>query len=296
MKISITPISVSKMFRDGKLNVEGFINYCAELGADGVDILHSQSYPWLWKDKGREFKSLSGWIEKAGLKLAAYATGNNFAKLKEAEFLAQVELVKSALCEAAELGAPALRVFGGHHEDNGGDKGVLTHNGLALVMRGVELCLPFAAKNKVVMALENHGRLPGHSYELAAIIRHFDSPYVQCTFDCSNFMGGNMDEPEDPLRAYDNLRLHIAHVHVKDNGPAFPVSRNKRQGYVAGCGDVPLRQFVALLERDKYDGYCSLEYEAAAMVPEEYGVPQSIECLKHIRAVHQTIAITAKFG
>lgn len=287
MKISVTPISVSQMMRAGKMDAERFVNYCAEYGADGVDILDSKCYAWFWKDKAREFKALPGWLERAGVKLAACATGNNFAKLKEDECLAQVEVVQHALREASELGAPVLRIFGGHHADNGGESGMDTHVGLPLIMRGIEQCLPEAEKCKVVMALENHGRLPGHSYEVRKILDKFNSPWLQCTFDCSNFMGGNMDEPENPLLAYENLRGRIAHVHVKDSGPAFPVSRNKRQGYVAGCGDVPLRQFVALLERDWYDGYCSLEYEAAVMAPEEHGVPQSLAYLKNIRAIHQ---------
>jgi sugar phosphate isomerase/epimerase len=295
MKISMTPISVSRMMRENGWTVERFVGYCAEQGADGVDILHARSYPWFWKDPARDMAALPGWIDKAGLKLAAFAAGNNFAKLREEDLLGQVALVKEALQAAADLGAPVLRIFGGHHEDCGGEKGVRTHNGLGLVMRGIELCLKEAEARGVVMALENHGRLPGHAYEIAAVIRAFNSPFVKCTFDCANFMGNNMDEPEDPLRAYDHVRGHVAHVHVKDTGPSILKDR-QLHGYVAGKGVVPLRQLLAALEADGYAGYCSLEYEAGMIVPEEYGVPQSMDYLKDIRAIHQTLKQARRGG
>ncbi len=104
MKISVTPISVAQIMRAGKMDAEGFVNYCAEWGADGVEILTSQCYAWFWKDKAREFKALPGWLP-GRIKLAACATGNNFAKFNEA-LLAQVEIVKNALREAAELARP----------------------------------------------------------------------------------------------------------------------------------------------------------------------------------------------
>lgn len=295
VKLSITPISLSKSFREDGMTLESFVDYCVGLELDGVDILHTSSYPWLWKEPKRELAALSGWLERSGLQLAAWATGNNFAKLDETQFNAQVDLVKHALREAADHGASILRIFGGYHQDSGGEAGVFTHNGLELVIRGIERCLSEAEQLGVVMALENHGGLPGHSYEMAAILDAFNSPWIQCMFDCGNFMGNGMDEPEDPLRAYENVRGRVAHVHVKDNGPSIINSR-KLHGYVAGKGIVPLRQFAALLERDGYPGFCSLEYEASIMAPESYGVPASIEYLKSIRAIHRALKAQPKAG
>ncbi|KKR04415.1 MAG: AP endonuclease, family 2 [Candidatus Uhrbacteria bacterium GW2011_GWF2_39_13] len=287
MKIAITPISVSRMFRSGEMDIEKFMQFCAELEIDGIDLLDSNYYPWFWKDKKNEIRKIPGLLEKYGLKLAACATANNFAKLKEEDRKTTVEKVKSAIAEAAELGAPMLRVFGGHHYDFGGEAAIDHWNGLKLVMEGLEKCVEEAARYKVVLALENHGRLPGHSYEVEAIIKHFNSPWVKVMFDCANFMGNAMDEPENPLRAYERLKKHVVHVHVKDTGPAITSNLRRMEGYVAGMGKVPLRQFAALLEENNYQGFCSLEYEASAIVPETIGVKQSIEYLKRIRAIHQ---------
>lgn len=288
MKISVTPVSFSKMFVSGKMDIDSFIDCCSGLGVDAVDILDTVCYPWFWRGRETLDLNLKRRLEDSGLKLAAYATGNNFALSSDAEFGCNVDKVKNALREAAELGAPLLRIFGGAHEGSGGEKGMSTHKGLVRVAEGIEQCLPEAEKCNVVLALENHGRLPGHSYEVEALIKRFNSPYLKCVFDCANFMGNNMDEPEDPLRAYERLRQYVIHVHVKDNGPSI-VNDRKAHGYVLGKGNVPLRQFVNLLEDDSYSGYCSLEYEASRMMPEEYGVAESIEYLKEIRDTQKYI-------
>ena len=291
MKISCTPISMSKMFRDKEINLEKYIKFLGELELDATDLMDSSCYPWQYNNKEKEFSQIGKWLEQANLNLSAIACGNNFAKFSEEERRANIEIVKTAIREAAELGAPLVRIFGGYHEECGGEKGMLYANGLSCILQGIESCLDEAEKYKIILAVENHGRLPGLSYEIKGIIEHFDSPYVKCMFDCANFLANNMNETEDPIYAYEQLKEHIVHCHVKDWGKPFGVmSERKVAAYPAGAGGiVPLRQFAALLERDNFEGYCSLEYEAAWQVPEKEGVTQSLEYLKQIRAILKVI-------
>lgn len=80
MKISCTPVSYADLFIKGQMDAEQFIACCAEQKIDGVDLLHTQGYGWFWRNKNRELKQIRGWIDKAGLDLAAHACSNNFAK------------------------------------------------------------------------------------------------------------------------------------------------------------------------------------------------------------------------
>jgi sugar phosphate isomerase/epimerase len=253
--------------------------------------MDSLCYPWQYTDKEKEFKQITKWLEKANLKLAAIACGNNFAKFRSEERRENIEKVKNAIHEAAELGAPLVRIFGGYHEDCGGEKGMVYANGFSYILEGIEACLAEAEKHNIVLALENHGRLPGLSYEIKSIIKHFDSPFVKCMFDCANFLASNMNETEDPLYAYEQLKDDIVHCHVKDWGKPFGATAERKvAAYPAGAGGiVPLRQFAALLKRDNFEGYCSLEYEASWQVPEKEGVIQSLEYLKQIRAIHKVL-------
>lgn len=299
MKWTMTPISVAKTIHEGKMDLDGFVDFCAKLQLDAIDLLDSKCYPWLWRDFATQSKALPARLRAAGLKMAAYGCGNNFAKQDRAELIEQVGRVENALIEAASVGAPVIRVFGGYALNAQRQLVMSYADGFSRVLEGLERCLPLAEKHGVVMALENHGRLPGHSYEISAILDRFSSPWLQCLFDCGNFMAHNMDEPEDPLRAYEALRGRIAHVHFKDFGPvtgerATGEHPSTVEGYVAGEGDVPLRQLLACFARDGYHDYYSLEYEASFKVPEIDGITRSIAYMKQAGALIDVLSPLSK--
>lgn len=289
MKISCTPVSMSRSFKEGKIDLEGFIDFAAGMELDAVDLMDSLAYPWQYQNRKTEFQKIPKWLERANLKLAAVACGNNFAKANPDARMAETEKVINAVREAAELGAPAVRIFGGCHEDCGGEKGIQYADGFEYIVGCIERCLPEAEKNNVILGLENHGRLPGLSYEMKVIMEHFKSPYLKIVFDCANFLANNMNETENPLSAYEVLKEDIIHCHVKDWGKPFgEMSARRVAAYPLGKGGyVPVRQFLALLERDSFGGYCSLEYEAGWQVPETEGVRVSMEYLKQIGKTHK---------
>lgn len=290
MKLSCTPISFQKTFREGGMTLRSFLETCARLGLDGVDLLDIDHYPWFWASPD-ELCTVSGQAAELGLAIAAYSCGNNFGLTDPAARAAQVEGVVRALGRARDCGAPVVRLFGGYHKGARPEAEVGTSDGLELVIQSLELCLPHAERCGVVLALENHGRLPGHSYESRAIIDHFASPWLRATYDAANYHGNSMDEDEDPLRALDNLLGRIAHVHLKDVRPTPPGSPRKREACISGQGITPLRQVVAALAASGYTGYCALEYEAAATVPEAEGVPQS---LSYLREALRSAALAGK--
>jgi sugar phosphate isomerase/epimerase len=283
MKISCTPISLKKAFGEGEIDIQKFIDFCAENELDGVDVMHSESYPWQWNNPEEEFAKLPKWLEQAGIKLAAYATGNNFTISDSAEYKKEIQKVKNAIKEAADLNAPVLRIFGGYLVNCENDGVCEFSKGMEKILAGIEEVLPVAEKHNVILALENHGGIPGHSYELGWILKKFNSPMLKLNFDMANFIANNMDEIEDPLRAYDRLKGKIAHVHFKDFRKAVIRKELEVEACVAGDGIVPLRQLCGLMSDDGYDGYYSLEYEASAVVPEFEGVRRSLAYFCEIR-------------
>jgi sugar phosphate isomerase/epimerase len=289
MKLSCTPVSVMRTFNEEKMDLEAYLRFCHELELDGIDLLDWRCYPTTWNDFETDIIKLPSLLKEYKLELAAYATKNDFATTDKTEFQKNINIVKQAIEDAVKLNVKTLRIFGGYYKfDNEGKPLMNYADGLKKVLEGIEKCLPYAEKNQVILALENHGSLPGHSYELKRILEYFNSPYLRCTFDCANFVANNLDEHEHPLMAFETLKEYIAHVHVKDFGPGEFHKDRKVEAYVAGEGEVPLRQFSALLEDSGYDGFCSLEYEAGFKVPEIEGVTRSFEYLKEIKDI-QTI-------
>ncbi|MEX0745700.1 MAG: sugar phosphate isomerase/epimerase family protein [Phycisphaeraceae bacterium] len=289
MKLSVTPISSSRLFRQDDMDLPGFIDFCAEHGCDAIDLLDIRKYTWLWKDARSDMRELPGWLESAGLKLAAYGCGNNFALADAGERAEQVDSIKLAVKEARDLGTRVTRIFGGHMPAAPEPPAVAV--GFTRVVEAIEQCLPAAEQAGVVMALENHGALPGLSYEVEAIIAHFNSPSLQCTFDTGNFLADNMREVEDPIHALNRLIGHTAHVHVKDlEQHREPTAGTRRQACVAGEGDVPLRQLAAMLEAAGFDGYHSLEFEAGARMPERDGMARSLAFMAGLKEEFATLS------
>ncbi|MBQ9087228.1 MAG: sugar phosphate isomerase/epimerase [Lentisphaeria bacterium] len=281
MKISCTPISAKGAFAKGEIKQEEYFELIAQAGADGTDIMDPNYYGWFWRDVEKEKRALKDAAAKRGLVIAAYATGNHFSIRDEEKFRHQVELVKTAIRDAAEMGTNVLRIFGGYHRDVATSSDMDYAEGLALVIKGIEQVLPEAQKYNVCLALENHGRLPGLSAEILYIMKQFDVPELGVCMDVANFYAHNMNETEDALHAYSVLKKYVKHVHYKDWKRA-PLDAPKRvTPCVCGKGDgiVPLRQMAYLLEENNFAGFCSLEYEASSLD----GVSESIAYMKSLK-------------
>jgi len=261
------------------MTLPGFIEYCAKQGLDGFDLLDPSGYAWLWTGvNGIEEATRLG--RENGISVAAYGCGNNFAKVDPAERQKQVQYVKDAIGRARDSGAQTIRVFGGYHQGTGGEAGVTKAKGLELVRECLEACLPKAESCQVILALENHGGLPGHSFESRALVDYFETPWLKVTFDPANYLGNNMGEAEDPLRALAELKEDIAYVHLKDVWTVSDGRKPRTGPCVAGEGLTPLRQVIAGLVRSGYGGFCSLEYEAFEVVPELEGVSTSFAFIR----------------
>lgn len=281
MKLSITPISFTQSFRSGEMTTADLIDFVVSQNLTGIDLLDPDKYPWAWSS-GTNLEECVKQMRDRGLQVAAYACGNNFAKLDSAEKDLQVQAVLRGIERAVQCGTSRVRVFGGALEATGGDAGVTSESGLPMVIEGLERCLPAAADAKVVLALENHGRLPGTSEEMLTVVNHFQSPWLRLTYDPANSQGNSMPEDENPVEACRRILSHIEHMHLKDvREPQVDLSR-RREACIAGQGITPLREVVQMVEENGYQGFYTLEYEARLLGPEKEGVIASLDYLKSL--------------
>jgi hydroxypyruvate isomerase len=274
MKVSITMYSFHRAARQKGMTVEEFIRAAGELGADAVDLLS-----YFWKDQAAEAPKVAGWLKSAKVGLAAYAVGNNFVQGDEAAFAKAVQAVKDGIEMAARLGAPAMRVFGGNLP-----AGTTVDQALERAARGLRECLPLAEEKKVVLAVENHGGMPGTSGELRGLLEAVGSPFVRACVDVGNFLSAG----EDAGPAVEATADLAAHVHVKDFKRFPPDSSQGRKAARAdwrleacsvGEGVVPLARCFTALKKANYEGYLSLEYEGVNE-DEHAGVRQSLAAMR----------------
>ncbi len=270
MNISVSMYSLASTIRKENWSIVDFIDYAGSISTDGVELLDIY---WTNKDdKDDEIGEVLTALKSYHLQVSAYDITNNFVKESVEERAEEVSKVLNGIQVAKKLGTTIVRVFCG---DIQGDK--TYENGLAWIIEGLKKCAEIAEKERIYLAIENHGLLAGKSKQVIEIIKSVNSPFVKSTFDTGNFLLVH----ENPIAAFEQLKNEIVHVHFKDfrekvKNESLRGFRSTEGveliGVIPGDGEVDLAYIVNGLKNSKYDGWLSIEYEGhddAKMANEE---------------------------
>lgn len=273
MKLSITIVSFGRYFGQGKIDIKEFINYCGNLGIEGVDL------GYYWKNE-EEIEKVSGWLKENNLNLGCYIVSNDFALPNEKDRQKEVEKVKRSIDIAVKLGVDIVRVFGGNI------KGLTYNIAKEWIVGSLRQVASYAAERNVILALENHGRLCARSDQIIDILNSVGSPCLKANIDVANFLCVD----EDPLEAITRLSPYMVYAHVKDflevneeykDGDIIVSSGAKHYvGCIPGEGIIDIGGALKIIKEANYTGYLSLEYEAQE--DSRIGVKRSITNIKKI--------------
>jgi len=251
--------SLASAIRKENWSIVDFIDYASRISTDGVELLDIY---WTNKDdEDEEISEVLTALKNYHLQVSAYDITNNFVKESVEERAEEVAKVLHGIQVAKKLGTKIVRVFCG---DIQGDK--TYENGSTWIIEGLKECAEMAEKEKIYLAIENHGLLAGKSKQVSEIIKTVNSPFVKSTFDTGNFLLVH----EKPTEAFEQLKNEIVHVHFKDfrekveNEPlrGFRSTEGVELiGVIPGDGDVDLAYILNGLKNSNYDGWLSIEYE-----------------------------------
>lgn len=235
MKLSCCAYSYRDLLTAGKMTMEGFLDVCAGLGFDGVEL--TQYY---FPREDRDYLNhLKRECLRRGLDVSGAAVGGNFSRADAEGRARQIEHVKDWLGKAAMLGAPTLRVFAGGRPEGASDEQAVTY-----IQQGLERCAGAAARAGVVLALETHGGLTADADGTLRLLAPFaGEPWVGLNLDFGNLAG-------DIYAEYEKLAPHAVTTHAK---------------VTAGRGDqrrlVDYRRVARIMRQAGYAGYLAIEYE-----------------------------------
>ncbi|QUG40233.1 sugar phosphate isomerase/epimerase [Psychrobacillus sp. INOP01] len=259
MKISVSMYSLASTIKKENWSVLDFIDYAKRITLDGVELL---SFYWEnAENMEQEIELVKEALKESNLQVSAYDISNNFVKDSKEEQDKEVRKVLDGIQVAKKLGTNIVRVFCGDLHEN-----LTFENGAELIVSGLKRCAEMAEKERVYLAIENHGLLAGKSSQINNIIQEVNSPFVKSTFDTGNFLLVH----ESPEEAFDQLKNEIVHVHFKDfrekeqgeELKGFLSTEGKELfGVIPGDGKVNLEYIVNGLKEVKYDGWLSIEYE-----------------------------------
>jgi sugar phosphate isomerase/epimerase len=259
MKFGISMWSFVAEYHKGNMSVEQFIAYAAQHGYEFVELLD-----YFWKDAREDIAKAREVAKRHGIDIGVYSIGNDFAHVDANERRTAVAYVQRGTDQAAEIGAPVLRIFGGSPKP-----GLDFARVKSWLLDALRECADYAAGRKVTLAMENHGTLSGRSEQILELIREVNSSWFRATADTGNFLLVD----EQPLHAIRQLAPYIAHVHCKDFaliGHEKPhevytsVQGKKYLGCAIGEGAAQIGRILTFLKQQKYDATISLEYEGVA--------------------------------
>jgi sugar phosphate isomerase/epimerase len=265
-------------FRTARVPIETVIDKAAQLGVEGVDILHRQMdiaekdplipahKPYLQKLKRHAFTS--------GIDLICLSIHQDFVD-PSAEFRQkQIEHTFKCIEIAYELGVPCIRLNSGRWNTIASFDDLMKARGEEPLLPGhteddgfkwcidcIEKCLPKAAECGVVLALENHWGLTRTPAGLLRVLNAIKSPWLGGLMDTGNFL-------EDP---YDKLE-QIAPKTVFVQAKTYP---GGGEWYTL---DLDYARIAKILAAVNYTGYVSLEMEGRE--DPDTAVPKSVEILR----------------
>jgi glucosamine-6-phosphate deaminase len=225
-------------------------------GYDGVELRFLENDDALW---ARPELSGSGLAETrrrlgdAGLAVSCVDTRSFFHDPDPSARAQARDEARRSLELAAQLGAPGIRVFGDRVQP-GADRAA-TRGWIAEAMQALA---EDGERTGTSVWIESHGDF-ARATDTLSILELVPSRAAGVVWDPANAFEAAGEEPAEGPRV---LGGRIRHVHLKDLSPARAADGGPAwKPALAGEGQFPAADVLALLRRSGYDGYVSFEWE-----------------------------------
>lgn len=271
MRLALCHYSFHRVWEAQKWTCRQYVKQTEELGLAGIDF-HAR----LLGDPNEAVANITEALKGSRLELASLSLSTDFNQTDNVKFQAQVDSARSWLKVAGEVGAPVSRVFGGHA---GRTDATQLAADRQRIEQALELILPEAEKQRVILAVENHGGYPATGEEQCQLTAKFASPWLKAMVDVGNYLIVGQD-----CVAGTALAAGVAaYVHLKDY--RRQPDATKQLGYACvgetlGRGVVDHADCLAVLKQAGYTGWLGLEYEGQD--DEIRGVAESLAYLKKL--------------
>jgi sugar phosphate isomerase/epimerase len=248
------------------------LEYAAETGFDGMEILHRQM---------AEEQPSNGYLQKIkrhafslGLDLCGFSTHQGFLTPDRDERQRNIDHTIRCIEIAYRLGIPTMRVNTGRWgtiksfdelmKQRGIEprlEGYTDEDGFRWVIGSLERCLPKAEECGVVLGLENHWGLGRTPEGVLRIVETINSPWLRVTLDTGNFL----EEPYDKLELLAPRAVLVQAKTYFGGGEWYTL-------------ELDYSRIAETLRRHSYRGYISLEFEGKE--DPRTAVPKSLELLR----------------
>lgn len=236
IRIALAAYSVREALTKTDYDLFKFIDWCAEMDLDGVELT---SYYFAKGFDSAYLRRLRNHAFHNGLTISGTAIRNDFCKPAGAERDQEIEAVKKWIDYAADLWAPHVRIFAGSVPQGSPKEEVI-----GWVAESIKQVLDHAEKQGVVIGLENHGGITAFPEDLLAICNQVGKhPYFGVNLDTGNFRRS----PYEDLKVVAPLAVNVQ----------IKIEIFKGENKVLA----DLARFRDIILDAGYKGWVTLEYE-----------------------------------
>lgn len=238
LKISCNVYSFNSLLTSGQMNLDGVLDFCAELGFAAIDPTgyYFPGYPdtppdeYLYRIKRRAFL--------LGLDISGTGVRNDFTVPDARKREADVELVKRWIECAARLGAPVVRVFSGRGVPAGHNEEEV----YGWVADALRRCAGHGALHGVMVVLQNHDDFVKTADQTLRVLEMVDSEWLGLNLDIGSFRTG------DAYAEIAKAAPHAVTWQIKEN-----------LGLYGKEVKTDLRRILQIVREAGYRGYLPLE-------------------------------------
>lgn len=238
MHLSLAAYSVRQALTDGRMDLFGFVDWCAELGLSGAELT---SYYFPEGFDRAYLLRLKRHALSRGITVSGTAVRNNFCRPPGPDLQRDIDHVRQWIDHAGDLFAPHIRIFAGDLP-----AGVEKETGIQWVADAIRQVLDHAGDRGVLIGLENHGGITARVADLLAICDAVgEHPWFGINLDTANFRTNSYEELALAAPRAVNVQLKTEVYH--DDGSKTPVDLPRIRDMLVEAG---------------YKGWIALEYEA----------------------------------
>ena len=256
-------------FKDPKVSIETVIDKAAQLGVEGVDVLHRQ----MDSEEPSYVRKLKRHALSRGVALVNLSIHQNFVSPKAEERTKNINHTIKCIELASQLAIPCIRLNSGRWNTIASFDDLMKARGEEPILPGyteddgfkwcidcVQQCLAKAEEHGVMLAMENHWGLSRTPEGLLRIVNAVNSPWLGALMDTGNFL-------ENPYKKLEQIAPKAVFVQAKTyygGGEWYTL-------------DLDYKRIARILRDVNYSGYISLEFEGKQ--DPDVAVPKSLDLL-----------------
>ncbi len=232
-------------------SLDDFLKFVSQTGYSYVELQAGDVWGRNIDNPEQNAESVRKQVESYGLRVSAFAAGNDFVVLEEEIVRAQVNRMRRITGLAKILGAPVIRTEGGSPKDS-----VPESRWLEAMAGCLSRCVEFAEKEEIYFAVDNHGVVTNDGNLQVELFERVGSKYVGANLDTMNYRWFGHDL-ETVGKFYEIIAPYTLHIHLKDGSGA----RGDYRGEALGEGEIDLTKAIHCIKGAGYDGVWCCEYE-----------------------------------